>query len=150
PGVFTRSEVLVALGVVVLNGLAVLVRDNRRAFFLAMGLSLGGLVLVGASLAGYRAARIGPFSLMVLLGLGLYLPYVAVQTTLFERLIAMTRERGNIGYLMYLADAFGYLGYVAVMLARNFLAPLGRSLRAPMLPSVATGASAEGGFLDFF
>jgi hypothetical protein len=35
----------------------------------------------------------------------------------------MTRDRGNIGYLMYLADAFGYLGYVVVLLARNALAP---------------------------
>ena len=60
---------------------------------------------------------------MVLIGVGLYLPYIVVHTTLFERLIAMTRERGNIGYLMYLADSFGYLGYVAVLLARNLLAP---------------------------
>jgi hypothetical protein len=98
----------------------VLVRDNRRAFALAMGVSLAGLALVGVSLTGYHAGKLGAFALMVLLGLGLYLPYVAVHTTLFERLIAMTRDRGNIGYLMYLADAFGYLGYVAVMLARNF------------------------------
>jgi hypothetical protein len=56
------------------------------------------------------------------------LPYVAVHTTIFERLIAMTRDRGNIGYLMYLADAFGYLGYVAVMLARNFAGPPGSFL----------------------
>ena len=44
-----------------------------------------------------------------------------MHTTIFERLIAMTRDRGNLGYLMYLADAFGYLGYVAVMLAHNVL-----------------------------
>jgi hypothetical protein len=56
---------------------------------------------------------------MVLHGLGLYLPYIAVHTTIFERLIAMTRDRGTIGYLMYLADSFGYLGYVIVLLARN-------------------------------
>jgi hypothetical protein len=65
---------------------------------------------------------------MVLIGLGLYLPYVAVHTTIFERLIAMTRDRGNIGYLMYLADAFGYLGYVAVMLVKNFAGPPGSFL----------------------
>jgi len=40
----------------------------------------------------------------------------------------MTRERGNIGYLMYLADAFGYLGYVGVMVAKNFLHPGGNML----------------------
>ncbi len=50
--------------------------------------------------------------------LGLYLPYAAVHTTIFERLIALTRERGNVGHLMYVADSVGYLGYLAVMFAK--------------------------------
>lgn len=57
---------------------------------------------------------------MVLMGLGLYLPYVAVHTTVFERILAMTRDRGNVGFLMYVADSVGYLGYVVVLLARQF------------------------------
>jgi hypothetical protein len=61
------------------------------------------------------------FAFMVLIGLGLYLPYVAIHTTVFERLLGMTRERGNIGFLMYVADSTGYLGYAMVMVARNFL-----------------------------
>ena len=65
---------------------------------------------------------------MVILGLGLYLPYIAVHTTIFERLIAMTRDRGNIGYLMYLADSVGYLGYVVVLLAHSTAAPTERFL----------------------
>ena len=56
---------------------------------------------------------------MVLMGLGLYLPYVAVHTTIFERLIAMTRERSNLGFLMYVADAVGYLGFAALMIAKG-------------------------------
>ena len=52
---------------------------------------------------------------MTLLGVGLYVPYVVVHTTVFERLVAMTDDKGNLGFLMYLADAFGYLGYVGVM-----------------------------------
>ena len=118
--VFTRSELFVALGVLAINGFIVLVRDNRKAFFLALSLALAGLGLIGLTLLAYAAGRISPFAFMVLLGFGLYVPYVAVHTTIFERLIALTRERGNIGYLMYLADAFGYLGYVGVMLVRNF------------------------------
>ncbi len=35
--------------------------------------------------------------------LGLYFPYVAIHATVFERLMAMNRDRGNIAYLMYLA-----------------------------------------------
>jgi hypothetical protein len=123
PGVFAQSEMVVGLAVVLLTGLVVFVRSNRRAFFLALGLGLAGAVLVGVALVALRAGGLSPLGFMVLHGLGLYLPYVAVHTTLFERLIAMTRERGNVGYLMYLVDAFGYLGYVAVMLARNLLAP---------------------------
>jgi hypothetical protein len=61
---------------------------------------------------------------MVLRGIGLYLPYIAVHTLIFERLIALTRDRGTIGYLLYLADSFGYLGYVGVLLARNLIGPI--------------------------
>ncbi len=120
PGIFTRSEMLVMLGVIVVNGSTIVFRDNRRAFFAGLTASVAGLVLVGAAVLGLRGGM-GGFAFMVLVGLGLYLPYVAIHTTLFERLIALRRDRANVGYLMYLADAFGYLGYVVVMLARNSL-----------------------------
>jgi hypothetical protein len=131
PSVFARSETLVALSVMLLTGSVVLFRDNRRAFFVALALAALGPALVMAALLGLRHALLSPFAFVVLHGLGLYLPYIAMHTTLFERLLAMTRDRGNIGYLMYLADAFGYLGLVVVLLARN-------------------AVSVGGGFLDFF
>lgn len=119
PGLFTRSEILVALGVVLANGSLVLIGPNRRAFFGALLICGLGLVLLVAALAGQQTGWLAGFPFMVLVGLGLYLPYVAVHTTVFERFLAMTRDRGNIGFLMYLADTVGYLGYVAVLLARN-------------------------------
>lgn len=120
PALFTRSEVWVALGVLAVNGLIVLIRDNRTAFFIALGTAVAGLCIIALTLIGNQASYLSPFALMVLLGFGLYMPYVAVHTTLFERLIAATRDRANVGFLMYIADAFGYLGYVAIMLVRNF------------------------------
>jgi hypothetical protein len=122
PDIFTRSEILVGLGVVLVNGLCCLIADNRRAFTAAMAVCLGGLGLILLSLAGQDRGLLSPFAFLVLIGLGLYLPYVAFHTTIFERLIAMTRERGTIAYLMALADAFGYLGYVGVLMARDTLA----------------------------
>jgi hypothetical protein len=74
-----------------------------------------------AALVGQHRDLIGPFPFMVLLGLGLYLPYVAVHTTVFERLIAMTRDRGNLGFLLYIADAAGYMAYAALVLAKGWL-----------------------------
>ncbi len=123
PSVFTQSEIPVGLGVLFLGGLAVCIRDNRRAFYAAMALALVGTMLLGAALLGFRAGMLSPLAFMVLHGLGVFLPYVVFHTTVFERLIALTRDRGNIGYLMYLADAFGYLGVVCVLLAKNLFAP---------------------------
>jgi hypothetical protein len=147
PAVFTSSELWVALGVVAANGAVFLVRDNRRSFFLALAVALGGLLLGAVALFGQRAGWLGAYPFMVLLGLGLYLPYVAVHTTVFERLIAMTRDQGNIGYLMYLADAFGYLGYVAVMLFKLLAKPGGSfldffNLAAAITLTLATAAFA--------
>jgi hypothetical protein len=120
---FFRSELVVAAGVLVLNGTAVFIPDNRRAFFVGLATAIGGMCLVAAALLGLQEDMLSPFAFVVLHGMGLYLPYIAVHTTIFERLIAMTRERGNMGFLMYLADAFGYLGYVAVVLARFVVGP---------------------------
>lgn len=119
PSLFTLSEIYVAVGVVVVNGLLIAVRDNRRAFFCSLAVCAAGLALNLFTLVGFHSGRLSPFPFVVLIGLGLYLPYVAVHTSIFERFLAMTRERGNIGFLMYVADAIGYLGYVGVMLSRN-------------------------------
>jgi Family of unknown function (DUF5690) len=120
PSVFAVSEIAVAFAVVMLIGLVVCIRDNRRAFFTGMALAIAGAILIAAALVGLATGMLSPMAFMILNGLGLYLPYVVFHTTLFERLIALTRDRGNIGYLMYLVDAFGYLGFAGVMLAKNF------------------------------
>jgi hypothetical protein len=119
PAIFTRSELWVTLAVVIANGVLVMVHDNRRALLTALGLGIAGLGIALLALAGNRAGVLTPFTFMVLLGVGMYVPYVAVHTTIFERLIALTRERGNMGYLMYVADAAGYLGYAGVVVARG-------------------------------
>lgn len=119
PAIFTQSELFVALGVILVNVAAIFIRDNRSALLSALGLVGIGFVVVLSSLFGHSQGWLNPFPFMVLMGFGLYVPYIAFHTTIFERFIAAFRERGNIGYLMYLADATGYLGYVGVMLMRN-------------------------------
>ncbi len=120
PSVFTYSELCVAAGVMLVSASFVLVRDNRRAFFASLASCALGFLLVTIAVIGQSVLKsLGPFEFMVMVGLGLYLPYVAVHTTVFERLLAMTRDKGNVGFLMYVVDSVGYLGYVAVMLAKN-------------------------------
>jgi hypothetical protein len=124
PAIFAQSETIVGAVVLLLFASMIMIQDNRRAFFLGLAASAGGVVLVVLSLGALQDHWISPFLFMVLHGIGLYLPYIAVHTLIFERLIALTRDRGTIGYLMYLADSFGYLGYVGVLLARNLIGPI--------------------------
>ena len=119
PAVFAKSETLVMFGVVIVNGLAIAIKDNRTAFLSALWLIVAGFAIVLISLFGFRYGLISPFPFMVLIGFGMYVPYVAYHTTIFERLIATTRDVANIGYLMYLADALGYLSYIGVMVYRH-------------------------------
>ncbi|MCU0376550.1 MAG: DUF5690 family protein, partial [Chitinophagaceae bacterium] len=38
----------------------------------------------------------------------------------FDRLLALRRYEGNAGFLVYVADAFGYLGSVLVLFVKQF------------------------------
>jgi hypothetical protein len=120
PAVFTQSELWVSFGVVIINGMAIFILDHKKAFRISLITCLSGFILIMLSV-WFQKWGIGNFSFMVLVGLGLYLPYVAVHTTIFERLIAITRDRANIGFFMYLVDSVGYTGYVVLLLCRNLM-----------------------------
>jgi hypothetical protein len=117
---FARSELIVAISVLVIVSMLTLAKDNRKAFALGLGLACSGFIIVMLGLVGVQTAAVAPFSFMVLVGFGLYLPYIAFHTTIFERLIAYTREKATIGYLMYLADASSYAALVGVLLYKTF------------------------------
>ena len=143
PELFSYSEIWVGLAVTLANGLAVLVTNNYRAFRLALATCVLGFVVLLLATLGQHAGHVSPFMFMVLIGVGLYLPYVATHTTIFERLIAMTRDKGTLVYLMYLADSIGYLGYVVVMLARNVYYAPGALHTSGAIPT-------PGDFMAFF
>lgn len=110
---YSWIDTQVAIFVLLANGLAALIRSNRLALQYSILVSILGLGLIIVALVW--STSMTPLTFMVLIGAGLYLPYVAVHTTIFERLIALTRDRGNIGFLMYVVDSLGYLGYVVVL-----------------------------------
>ena len=111
PSVFTYSELVVAFLVTFVNAGAIWITGNISAIRVTVSLMCVSFGLVAGSAALQGWERIGPFTFMVSCGIGLYLPYVAFHTTIFERLVAASPLKGNLGFLMYIADALGYLGY---------------------------------------
>ena len=121
PSAYASIDMWVALIAMIANGSSVLIANNRAALQTSLGICGLGFVVTLAAVFLQRTSPLSPEWMMVMVGAGLYLPYVAVHTTIFERVIALTRDRANVGFLMYLADALGYCGYVVLMLGKNFL-----------------------------
>jgi len=63
---------------------------------------------------------IGAISWMSFAGLGLFMAYIPYNCIYFERLIASFRYTSNVGFVMYIADATGYLGTVSILLVKQF------------------------------
>ncbi|AAK22636.1 DUF5690 family protein [Caulobacter vibrioides] len=118
--IFTLSELPVAA--IVLIGLAALmgVKDNRRAVAFNLGFVALGFALLGASTLAYQLHLLGPVWWMVLAGAGLYMGYTPFNAMLFDRLIAATGKVGTAGFLIYVADSFGYIGSISLLLVKSF------------------------------
>ena len=120
---FSASELPVA--VISLAGLAalMLVRNNMRALLAMHGIIILGALFLGLSTLAFQAGLLGPLPWMILGGAGLYLAYTPFNAMLFDRMIAAIGKPGNAGFLIYLADASGYAGSVALLLFRSLVAP---------------------------
>ena len=118
--VYSSSETLVAFIVLFVLGFAFYFRDNRKALFFYHFLLIVGSISLGFSTYLFQTGNLNPFTWMVVSGFGLYICYVPFNCLFFDRFIGAFRIKGNAGFLIYLADAFGYLGTVAVLLYKNF------------------------------
>lgn len=121
--VFTLTEIPIAVMVLLILGFMVKIKNNRKAFALYHYLLFGGILTVGFSTFLFESTVISPFLWMVLSGFGMYLCYIPFNGMYFDRMIAAFNIRGNVGFLIYLVDSFGYLGSVLILLYKNFGSP---------------------------
>lgn len=119
-GVFTASELPVAAIALVVLGALMLVQDNLRALLVMHAVILLGFLVLGLSTVAFQAHLMSPLVWMILTGAGLYMAYTPFNAMLFDRMIAYSGRLGTAGFLIYLADASGYLGSVALLVWRNF------------------------------
>jgi len=118
--VFTASELPVAIVSLAAIGAVMLVKDNLRALLVMHGVILAGFLTMGLSTLAFQAHLLTPLTWMILTGAGLYMGYTPFNAMLFDRMIAFSGKVGTAGFLIYVADASGYLGSVALLVWRNF------------------------------
>jgi len=119
--ILTKTETTTSIIVLVMMSLLVLIRKNINAFRIVHIVIAGGFLLAGISSWLFISGKLDGALWMQLTGLGLYMAYIPFNCIFFERMIASFRIAGNVGFLIYIADAYGYLGSVIVMLVKSFL-----------------------------
>ncbi|MBC8766790.1 hypothetical protein H4O18_02175 [Arenibacter sp. BSSL-BM3] len=118
--IYTISELPIAILVLIIIGFLGVIKNNYKAFVSYHYFLLIGTVAIGLSTLLFQMAVISPILWMISVGFGLYICYVPFNCIFFDRMIATFRIKGNAGYLIYIADAFGYLGSMGVLLYKNF------------------------------
>lgn len=119
PEKFVQTEIPTTIIVLVLISAMIYIRNNLKALMVSHVIIGAGFLLAGISTLLFMQGNLAPFYWMMLVGLGLYMGYIPFNCVLFERMIATFKYAGNVGFLMYLADSYGYLGSVAVMLSKS-------------------------------
>lgn len=119
PSLFSTTETPITLIVLLLIGSMVMIRNSYRAFMLSHAFIGIGFIIAGASTWFFVQQQLQPIWWMTAVGLGLYMVYIPFNSVFFERFIAAFRFTGNVGFLIYLADSFGYLGSVGVLLSKE-------------------------------
>jgi len=123
PAIFTLSEIPIAVLVLLALGLTMFIRDNEKAFRIYHWMLFFSTLMVGVATWLFTHGQLNPAVWMIIVGVGLYVCYVPFNCILFDRMIAVFKVEGNAGFLIYIADAFGYLGSVSILLYKNFGQP---------------------------
>ena len=118
--IYTKIDTSIAVIVLIFMGLLILVKNNLKAFTLIHILIITGCLTIGIATYLYQQHHISATNWMIFAGLGLYMGYLPYNAIFFERMIAAFRYKSNVGFVMYLADAMGYLGSIGVLLFKQF------------------------------
>lgn len=118
--VFSLTEAITGVVVLIAIGCLSLTRNNIKGFWGTQYLVAVGILLSGCSTLLFHLHVMSPFWWMLLLGTGMFLAYTPIQVVLFERMIALFKIKANAGFFVYICDSFGYLGSVGLLLYKEF------------------------------
>lgn len=120
PAIFSQVETPIALGILVLLSMMARVKDNFRAFTIINGITFLGVLIAVAGTLLFQTKQIGVELWMLSVGAGMYMGYVPVNGIYFDRILGAFRYPGTVGFIVTLADTWGYMGSFGLQLYKNF------------------------------
>jgi hypothetical protein len=119
PAIFSQTETPITIFILILIGSMVMIRNSYKALMTAHWFIASGFIAAGLTTLMFLQGYLSPMWWMIAVGLGLYMVYIPFNAVFFERMIAAFRYTGNVGFLIYLADSFGYVGSVGVLFSKE-------------------------------
>ncbi|HTJ48643.1 MAG TPA: DUF5690 family protein [Cyclobacteriaceae bacterium] len=120
PEIFTTTEIPVSIAVLIIMGSLMIIKNNKIALMVNHIIIMAGMIIIGISTFMFTHNMINAPTWMISIGLGLYLGYVPFNSIFFDRLIASFQYVGTVGFIMYVADSFGYLASISVLFFKEF------------------------------
>ncbi len=117
---FTLTEIPVSAVILLLMIFLQRIRDNMKAFLFIHYMGIAGAAILLLATCCYAAGWISPIVWVSATGIGLYIAYVPANTIFFERMIAVFKYPGNAGFIVVMADFYGYTGSLGVLLYKSF------------------------------
>jgi hypothetical protein len=117
---FTKTEIPIAILVLLIMAAMRWVKESRKAFAIIQYIMLAGGAIVFLSTFLFQAKLIQPIYWLISAGFGVYIAYSMCNSLYFERMLAHFKQKGNVGFLITLADFFAYFGSIAMLYYKNF------------------------------
>ena len=119
PTLFSKADLPIALGIMIVMAALNLVKDHQRGLKAVYGVMIAGMALMAGATLMHDLQMISGLWWMILIGFGAYLAYVPFGAVLFERVMASTKATGTAVFAIYLSDAVGYTGSVGIQLYKD-------------------------------
>lgn len=123
PSIFSTSEIIVAVCVVIPIGIFMAIKENIYTLYSYFALMIFGMVLVLVCTISFHLQLMEGLYFMIITGVGLYFCYIPFNSIIFDLIIATFKDAGNSGFLMYICDSLGYSASVVTLFVKQFGAP---------------------------
>lgn len=117
--VFTNTEIPIAIIVLTIISSMIMIKNNSLVFLISQYMIIIGFLMAFIFSLLFEFHYLNGFYWMLLVGLGLYIGYTPFNSILFDRMIATFKLKGNVGFLIYLMDSYGYFASVVVIYVKG-------------------------------
>jgi Co/Zn/Cd efflux system component len=113
--IIAQYETIISVILIAVIPLISLIRNHFAAIQLTFIISLIGSIINLIGLYLFQCSFISGSTFILITGFGLYGGYILINISIMNRIVAYRKNPGNCGFLMYSADASGYLTSIAIL-----------------------------------